>query len=103
MAATGTFACVPPLLGWLSANVFSAGTAGLAIALNISVAAPGQITGVWIYKPEEAEIGYPTGHGVNAACLFALSIITPLLVLHYRRLNARILRSPGKGERLYVY
>jgi len=61
IAASGAFSCIPPLLGWLSSNVFSTGAVGLAIALNISVGAPGQILGVWIYKADEAKRGYPTG------------------------------------------
>ncbi len=32
----------------------STATTGLAVALNISFGAPGQIVGVWIYKSEEA-------------------------------------------------
>jgi len=63
VAASGAFSCIPPLLGWLSSNVFSTASIGLVIALNISFGAPGQITGVWIYTADEAEIGYPTGHG----------------------------------------
>lgn len=62
VAASGAFSCIPPLLGWLSSNLHSTGAAGLAIALNISFGAPGQITGVWIYTAGEAEKGYPTGH-----------------------------------------
>ena len=69
MAASGAFSCIPPLLGWLSSNLQSTAAIGLAIALNISMGAPGQITGVFIYKAEEAKKGYPTGHWVNAGLL----------------------------------
>lgn len=62
MAASGAFSCIPPLLGFLSSNLFSTASVGLAIALNISFGAPGQIAGVWIYKADEAKKGYPTGH-----------------------------------------
>ncbi|RDL39769.1 uncharacterized protein BP5553_04109 [Venustampulla echinocandica] len=62
VAASGAFSCIPPLLGFLSSNLFTTASAGLAIALNVSVGAPGQIAGVWIYKANEAKIGYPTGH-----------------------------------------
>ncbi|KUI70534.1 hypothetical protein VM1G_05735 [Cytospora mali] len=56
VAATGAFSTIPPLLGWLSSNIFSTGSVGLAIALNIGLAgAPGQIAGVWIYKAGETE------------------------------------------------
>ncbi len=60
----------PPLLGWLSPYLHSTAAIGLAIALNISMGAPGQIVGVWIYKADEATRGYPTGHWVNAGLLF---------------------------------
>ncbi|KAF4628292.1 hypothetical protein G7Y89_g9859 [Cudoniella acicularis] len=70
VAASGAFSCIPPLLGWLSSNLHTTGAVGLAIAINISIGAPGQIAGVWIYKADEAEIGYPTGHWTNAALLF---------------------------------
>jgi hypothetical protein len=46
----------------------------LAIALNISMGAPGQIVGVWIYKANEAAKGYPTGHWVNAGLLLFVSV-----------------------------
>ncbi|QGI69866.1 hypothetical protein CEK26_002198 [Fusarium fujikuroi] len=69
VAACGSFACIPPLLGWLSSNLHSTAAIGLAIALNISMGAPGQIVGVWIYKANEAKKGYPTGHWVNAGLL----------------------------------
>ncbi|KAK5132714.1 hypothetical protein LTR08_008680 [Meristemomyces frigidus] len=70
VGASGAFACIPPLLGWLSSNLFSTSAVGLAIAMNISFGAPGQIVGVWIYKADEKRIGYPTGHWTNAGLLF---------------------------------
>ncbi|KAG8741284.1 hypothetical protein FRC10_003032 [Ceratobasidium sp. 414] len=78
IAASGSFASIPPLLGWISANVRGAGAVGLAIALNVSMggklygavahlplklmvfAGLGQIIGVWIYKANEKP-GYFTG------------------------------------------
>ncbi|KAB8296748.1 hypothetical protein EYC80_002165 [Monilinia laxa] len=70
IAASGAFSCIPPLLGFLSSNIFSTASIGLAIALNISVGAPGQIAGVWIYKANDAKKGFPLGHWVNAGLLF---------------------------------
>ncbi|KND87155.1 putative transporter, partial [Tolypocladium ophioglossoides CBS 100239] len=74
VAASGAFSCIPPLLGWLSANLHSTAAIGLAIALNISMGAPGQIVGVWIYKADEATKGYPTGHWTNAALLLFVAL-----------------------------
>jgi hypothetical protein len=84
---------IPPLLGWLSSNLHTTGAVGLAIAINISVGAPGQITGVWIYKADQAERGYPTGHGTNAGLLFFVAIGCLCLRLYYGVLNRNILRG----------
>ncbi|KAA8650079.1 putative MFS transporter [Aspergillus tanneri] len=83
VATSGSFACIPPLLGWLSANLRSTAGTGLAIALNISFGAPGQIVGVWIYKSNEAKKGYPTGHWTNAALLLFVCVGCLALRLYY--------------------
>lgn len=102
VAASGAFACIPPLLGWLSSNLFSTASIGLAIALNISTGAPGQILGVWIYKASEKEQGYPTGHWTNAALLFFVAAGCAVLILYYRMKNNAIIRR-AEGGRLYKY
>ena len=102
VAAAGSFACIPPLLGWLSTNLRTTAAAGLAIALNISFGAPGQIIGVWIYKASEKKKGYPTGHGVNAGMLLMVSICCLGLTMYYRRLNNKLVRSGWEGK-LYTY
>ncbi|KAJ2980719.1 hypothetical protein NQ176_g2468 [Zarea fungicola] len=83
VAASGAFACIPPLLGWLSSNLHSTAGIGLAIALNISMGAPGQIVGVWIYKATEAAKGYPTGHWTNAALLLFVAVNCVALHCYY--------------------
>ncbi|KAB2574268.1 putative transporter [Lasiodiplodia theobromae] len=101
VATSGTFSCIPPLLGWLSSNMFNTAATGLAIALNVSFGAPGQITGVWIYKAEEKTKGYPTGHFVNAGLLFFVAVGGLALRFYYRMLNRKTLREGG--DRFYVY
>ncbi|KAL4865523.1 hypothetical protein BDV12DRAFT_211025 [Aspergillus spectabilis] len=81
ICCSGTFATIPILLGWLSANLHSTSAQGLAIALTISFGAPGQITGTWIYQDEEKARGYPTGHWVNGALLLVGATLTAGLVL----------------------
>ncbi|CCC09584.1 unnamed protein product [Sordaria macrospora k-hell] len=108
VAASGAFACIPPLLGWLSANIFSTAATGLAIALNIGLGgAPGQIAGVWIYKADEAKKGYPTGHWVNAALLFGVAAGCIALRLYYGWRNRKMLKVNGgvvlEGVRLFAY
>ncbi|VUC27890.1 unnamed protein product [Clonostachys rosea] len=90
IACCGTFATIPILLGWLSANLRSTSAQGLALALNISFGSPGQIAGVWIYKSSEAKLGYPTGHWTNGALLLLGAILTGVLVVLYTYRNRRI-------------
>ncbi|KAK0212692.1 major facilitator superfamily domain-containing protein [Desarmillaria ectypa] len=100
IACAGAFSCIPPLLGWLSCNTRSTATTGLAVALNISFGAPGQIVGVWIYKGEEASKGYPTGHWTNAALLIFASAGCTGLHLFYKSRNRRISEN-GSQEMLW--
>ncbi|EED19035.1 MFS transporter, putative [Talaromyces stipitatus ATCC 10500] len=101
VAASGSFSCIPPLLGWLSSNLNTTASAGLAIALNISFGAPGQIAGVWIYKSSEAKKGYPTGHWTNAGLLLFVTVGCILLQIYYMYMNKRLRRLPG--SKLYAY
>ncbi|KIN02777.1 hypothetical protein OIDMADRAFT_120160 [Oidiodendron maius Zn] len=103
VAASGAFSCIPPLLGWLSSNLHTTASVGLAIAINISVGAPGQIAGVWIYKADEATRGYPTGHWTNAALLFFVAVGCVGLRIYYGLLNRKIVRDGGAAKRLYRY
>lgn len=98
LACCGSFASIPPLLGWLSANLGPEGTAatGLAIAMNVSIGAPGQIVGVWIYEDDEKKQGYPTGHYTNLGLILMSAVLTTGLWWWYRRDNERIKRR-GEG------
>ncbi|KAH7398625.1 putative MFS transporter [Phaeosphaeria sp. MPI-PUGE-AT-0046c] len=89
VATSGAFSCIPPLLGWLSANLHSSAHVGVAIALNIAWGTPGQILGVWIYKKSEQQRGYPTGHWTNAGLLIFVAIACLSLRFYYRVLNQR--------------
>jgi len=109
VAASGAFSCIPPLLGFLSSNLFTTASAGLAIALNISFGAPGQIAGVWIYKADEATRGYPTGHWTNAGLLLFTAVGCVGLRVYYGWMNARLVNAgksgvgEGEGRRLFRY
>ncbi|KAI1184841.1 MFS general substrate transporter [Nemania serpens] len=105
VGTSGAFACIPPMLGWLTSNMWSTASIGLAVALNVSIGAGlGQIPGVWIYKADEAARGYPTGHGVNAAMLFFVAIGAICLRFFYGGKNKKILTSAPEGTspRLYA-
>jgi len=104
MAAAGAFSCIPPMLGWLSSNVWTTSATGLAIALNVGLGAGlGQIPGVWVYKPEEAAAGYPTGHFTNAALLFFVAAGCVGLRLFYGWKNKQLkAASSSTDTRLYL-
>ncbi|KAI1823956.1 MFS general substrate transporter [Xylaria intraflava] len=105
VGTSGAFACIPPMLGWLTSNMWSTASIGLAVALNVSIGAGlGQIPGVWIYKSSEAKRGYPTGHGVNAAMLFFVAIGAIGLRIYYGRKNKRVMGSASGDTtpRLYA-
>ncbi|QRV93519.1 major facilitator superfamily transporter [Ceratobasidium sp. AG-Ba] len=89
VAASGSFASIPPLLGWLSANIRGAGAIGLAIAINVSMGGMGQIIGVWIYKANEKP-GYFTGHMTNFAILLMGSLVVLGLRIYYTIQNRKI-------------
>lgn len=72
VAASGAFSCIPPLLGWLSMDLFSTASVGLAIALNISDGAHGHIAGVSFYRPEEKTKGWLSDGALDKRCVAAL-------------------------------
>lgn len=98
IAACGTFATIPFLLGWLSANLRSTSSQGLALALNISFGAPGQILGVWVYEGSEKTRGYPKGHWINGGLFLLGAILTGMVVIlytyRYRRIDRGLVVSP---------
>ncbi len=103
LAASGAFSCIPPLLGWLTSNVYTTASVGLAVALNVSFGAGlGQIPGVWIYKAEESKRGFPTGHWVNAGMLFFVTVGCVLLRAWYGFKNRQLVRE-GEGREVRLY
>ncbi|EJF62083.1 MFS transporter [Dichomitus squalens] len=95
IALSFAFACIPPLLSWLTANLRSTGASTLAVPLNVSIGQIGQIIGVYIYKANESP-GYPTGHYTNAGFLLVGGLaVLGLRVLYVRR-NKRL--EPGARQ-----
>jgi MFS family permease len=99
MATAGSFACIPPMLGWLTSNIVSTAATGLVIALNVSFGAGlGQIPGVWIYKASERSQGYPTGHWTNAALMLLVVVVTLCLRFFYGWKNKQLLAYAATNE-----
>ncbi|EIN14540.1 MFS general substrate transporter [Punctularia strigosozonata HHB-11173 SS5] len=100
IATTFSFACIPPLLGWLSSNLRGTTSVTLGVPLNISAGAIGQIVGVWIYKSNEKP-AFKTGNYTNFAFLLMTSALCGVLTVQYRRRNQEIIRN-GSDQRLWV-
>ncbi|KAI1789075.1 MFS transporter [Ganoderma leucocontextum] len=92
IALSFAFACIPPLLSWLTANLRGTGAATLAVPLNVSIGQIGQIIGVYIYKANESP-GYPTGHYTNACFLLVGAFAVLGLRVMYIQRNKRL--EPG--------
>ncbi|KAI0755689.1 MFS transporter [Fomes fomentarius] len=89
IALSFSFACIPPLLSWLTANLRSTGASTLAVPLNVSIGQVGQIIGIYIYKANESP-GYPTGHYTNAGFLLVGALSSFGLRMMYIRRNKRL-------------
>ncbi|KAE9394775.1 hypothetical protein BT96DRAFT_179067 [Gymnopus androsaceus JB14] len=94
VAVSFSFASLPPILSWLTANLRNTGAAPLGVPMSVSLGQIGQIIGVYIFKSSEAP-GYPTGHFTNAA----FSLLGAILALMMRFVYARWNRKLGPGER----
>ncbi|KAH0489160.1 hypothetical protein TgHK011_009604 [Trichoderma gracile] len=105
LATAGSFASIPPMLGWLTSNVVSTASTGLAIAINVSIGGGlGQIPGVWIYKADEAKRGYPTGHWTNAGfLLFVVAVCLALRVFYGRKNKALVAYGEREGVSVRLY
>ncbi|MBE3050499.1 hypothetical protein IMZ48_50000 [Candidatus Bathyarchaeota archaeon] len=103
IALSGAFATIPPQLGWLTSNLVSTASIGLAIAINVSLGAGfGQIGGIWIYKEDEKLRGYPSGHYSNFAMMMMVALSAVGLRIYYGQVNKRLLRDAnGLPVRLY--
>ena len=86
----------------MTCNVPSIVTMFLATALNNSCAGVSQVIAQWIWKPDEAHKGYPTGNFVCAACSFACAIIAASLRWHYGKLNAKGVKDAHGDERVWL-
>ncbi|CAK7274525.1 hypothetical protein SEPCBS119000_006217 [Sporothrix epigloea] len=89
LATSGVFGGLPTLCAWVGDNVRTTTAGALATALNIAVAGPGQIIGVWIYRAQDKPI-YRPGHAINAAFMCIATVLSFSLMFHYRRLNAKM-------------
>ncbi|PSS37896.1 hypothetical protein PHLCEN_2v257 [Hermanssonia centrifuga] len=94
VAVPFSYASVPPLFSWLTANLRNTGASTLAVPLNVSIGSLGQIIGIFIFKSSEAP-GYPTGLFTNAAFQIEGALFVLLLRAIYVRRNRRLAGQTG--------
>lgn len=103
LCACGAFPSAAPLSAWVTCNVPSIATMGIAAAINNSGAGISQIVAQWIWRTQEASENYPTGNFVCAACSFATAVMAIGLRVWYGRLNARAAKDASGRERVWLY
>ncbi|OTB00186.1 hypothetical protein M426DRAFT_15740 [Hypoxylon sp. CI-4A] len=103
MAAAGAFPAAPSMTNWVTINTPSLLTIPMAIAIHNSCAGLGQIIAQWIWKSNEAAIGYPTGNFVCAACNFFVAIVALSLRLWYARMNRKDVKDARGEKRVWSY
>lgn len=98
LCACGAFPSSGPLSAWVTCNVPSIVTMGIAAALNNSGAGVSQVIAQWIWIADEKVIGYPTGNFTCAACSFATALIAFGLRFLYSRMNDKG-TTDARGDR----
>lgn len=90
LASCGAFPSAAPLTAWVTCNVPSSKTVGLAVAANNSMVGLASLVALWVWRPEEEESGYPTGNIICAVSGFATALISLGMWVYYQRMNRRI-------------
>lgn len=98
LSTAGVFGGLPSLCAWVGDNVRTPSAASLSIALNIAFSGPGQIVGVWIYRPQDAP-QYRLGHSINAGFILMSGIGSFCLMAYYRSLNRKMV---GTNEQRWI-
>ena len=103
LAACGAFPSSAPLSAWVTCNVPSIATMAIATGLNNSCAGIGQVIAQWIWRANEANIGYPTGNFTCAACSFSVAIMATSLRLYYGYANKHGITDASGKKRVWAY
>jgi len=102
LCACGAFPSSGPLSAWVTCNVPSIVTMGIAAALNNSGAGVSQVIAQWIWIADEKPQGYPTGNFMCAACSFATALIAFGLRVLYGRMNATGAKDARGNSRIWL-
>ncbi|CAK3967580.1 related to tartrate transporter [Lecanosticta acicola] len=101
LCACGAFPSSGPLSAWVTCNVPAIACLGLATALNNSSSGVSQVISQWIWRPDEAGSGYPTGNLVCAACSFFTAAMAIGMRINYGRMNKRRALDASGNERVW--
>lgn len=103
LIACGAFPSASPMVGWVTCNVPSQRTMGLAAAINNGTVGIASIISVWIWPAKEAVRGFPTGNIVCSTASFVTTAIVVGLRLHYGRMNKKGALDASGVQRVWAY
>lgn len=103
LIACGVFPAASPMVGWVTCNVPSQRTMGLAAGINNGTVGIASIISVWIWPASEAARGFPTGNIVCAVASFVSVILMAGLRIHYGRMNKDSKPDASGVQRVWAY
>ncbi|KAI1371676.1 MFS transporter [Hypoxylon crocopeplum] len=103
LIACGAFPSASPMVGWVTCNVPSARTMGLAAAINNGTVGIASIISVWIWPESEAATGFRTGNIVCSVASFLTTAIVVGLRLHYGKMNKNGKPDASGMQRMWAY
>jgi hypothetical protein len=103
LIACGAFPSASPMVGWVTCNVPSQRTMGLATAINNATVGIASIISVWIWPASDAAKNYPKGNIVCATASFVTTAIVVGLRIHYGRMNRKSALDAAGVQRVWAY
>jgi hypothetical protein len=103
LIACGAFPSASPMVGWVTCNVPSQRTMGLAAAINNGTVGIASIISVWIWPATDAARGFPTGNIVCSTASFVTTAIMVGLRIHYGRMNKNGKPDASGVQRVWAY
>ncbi|EEU38102.1 uncharacterized protein NECHADRAFT_48085 [Fusarium vanettenii 77-13-4] len=103
LIACGAFPSAAPMVGWVTCNVPSKRTMGLAAAMNNGTVGIASIISVWIWPAKDAASGFPTGNIVCSAAGFLTAALMLGLRFCYGRMNKNGELDASGVQRVWAY
>ncbi|CAM1508741.1 Fc.00g055890.m01.CDS01 [Cosmosporella sp. VM-42] len=103
LIACGAFPSASPMVGWVTCNVPSRRTIGLAAAINNGTVGIASIISVWIWPAKDAARGFPTGNIVCSVASFLTTALVVGLRVYYGKMNNNGNPDAVGTQRVWAY